>query len=81
MHGIDKDSHSGVGIYLDGLICMTSGFSRTRIWRGIKDGLLDRCFTELYMMSCDTDSAAACAEAGSTVGNLSFIIAGPSSII
>ena len=40
-------------------IYITSGFSRVRIWRGIQEGLVDRCFTELYKMSCDIDSAAA----------------------
>ena len=86
MHDINQAFHYIIGIYFDGYTYITSGFSRVRIWRGIQKGLVDRCFTELYKMSCDIDSAAAgtCSEAVDTRAGdsiFSFMIPGPSSTI
>ena len=83
MHGINQAFDSIIGIDFDGYY-ITSGFSWVRIWCGIREGLVDRCFTELYKMSCDIDSAGTCSEAVDTRAGdsiFSFMIPGPSSII
>ena len=58
---------------------ITSGFSRSQIWRGMEPGLVQRSFTELYIIICDIDSAAAgtCSEVGDGFGDRTFIIPGP----
>ena len=86
MHGIYQAFHSSIGIDFDGYIYYIQVDSPwVRIWRGIQ-GLVDRCFTDLDMMSCDIDIAAAgtCSEADDTRAGdslFTFMIPAPSSII